>query len=73
MRPSDLAAAARTRVALRSGSARLTRIQAGVSAADIARVVGVSRMAVSDWECGRKVPTVAHALAYGKALAALAP
>jgi DNA-binding transcriptional regulator YiaG len=42
-----------------------------VSAADIARVIGVSRMAVSDWERGVKVPTVEHALAYGKALAAL--
>jgi len=71
VRPSDLAAAAKTRVALRAGSARLTRIQSGVSAAEIARAVGVSRTTVGDWEAGRKVPTAEHALAYGKALAAL--
>jgi DNA-binding XRE family transcriptional regulator len=73
VRPSDLAAAARTRVALRAGSAKLTRIQSGVSAAEIARVVGVARTTVCDWEAGRKVPTIEHALAYGRALAALAP
>jgi DNA-binding XRE family transcriptional regulator len=73
VRPSDFAAASRTRVALRAGSARLTRIEAGASAADVARVVGVARTTVRDWELGIKVPTLEHALAYGRALAALAP
>jgi DNA-binding transcriptional regulator YiaG len=42
-----------------------------VSAAEIARVIRVSRAAVSDWETGRRVPTDEHALAYGRLLAVL--
>lgn len=71
MRPADLAAATRTRTDLASGVAREARIAAGVSGADVARALGVSPAAVFWWECGRAKPTVAHALAYGRLLAAL--
>ena len=73
VRPIDLATAVRIRADLASDAARESREGAGVTAADIARVIGVSRQSVSAWECGREVPTVSHALAYGRALAALAP
>ena len=68
---SDLAAAAAVREDLASGAARKFRVAARVSAAEVARVVGVSRSAVSDWETGRCGPTAGHALAYGRALTAL--
>jgi DNA-binding transcriptional regulator YiaG len=45
---------------------------ASVSAAEIARALGVSRTTVGDWETGRRVPTAAHALAYGRLLRDLA-
>ena len=73
MRPADLATAVSVRADLASHRSRQSREAAGVTAADIARVVGVSRQSVSAWESGREVPTVPHALAYGRALAALAP
>jgi DNA-binding XRE family transcriptional regulator len=73
MRPSDLAAVARIRDDLRSGAARKARSAAGVTASEMARVLNVSRTSVSDWETGKRAPSVAHALAYGRALAALAP
>jgi DNA-binding XRE family transcriptional regulator len=72
VRPSDLAAAARIRADLKSGKAREARIAAGVSAADVARVLGVSEQAVFYWETKRNTPTIEHALAYGRVLAALA-
>ena len=72
MRQSELAAVARTRAGLRSGDARRAREAAGVSAAEVARVIRVSRATVSDWETGRRVPTDGHALAYGRLLAVLA-
>ena len=73
VRLTSLAAAVRVRADLASGVARATREASGVTAADVARVTGVSRQAVSAWETGREVPTVTHALAYGRALAALTP
>lgn len=71
MRPSDLASAARTRALLRSGEAARLRDEAEVTAAELARALGVTRQAVRSWETGAAVPTAEHALAYGKALAAL--
>lgn len=73
MRQSDLTAVARIRAELRSGDARRARESAGVSAAEVARIIRVSRATVSDWEAGRKSPTGEHALAYGKLLAVLRP
>lgn len=72
MRPSDLAAAAAVRDDLRSGAARERRIASGVTGADMARVLHVTPQAVFYWETGQSTPTVPHALAYGRALAALA-
>lgn len=77
MRTSDLAAAARIRGELRSGAARQQRINAGVSGAEVAREMqrrghGVTPQALHYWEVGTNVPTVEHALAYGRVLAALA-
>lgn len=71
MRPADLAAAVRIRADLASGTARQAREAAGITAADMARAIGVSRQAVSSWETGAVVPTLEHALAYGKVLTAL--
>ena len=71
MRPSDLAAAARTRAELKSGAARRRREAAGVSMAEVARVIGVSGQAVHYWETNRSIPKAANALAYGRVLAAL--
>lgn len=72
MRRSDITAAARIRQELRSGDARQARQAAGVSGAELAAVVGVTRQAVSSWETGASAPSVPHALAYGRVLAALA-
>lgn len=73
MRPSDLAAAVAARALLRSGEAARQREAAGVTAADIARALGVTRQAVRAWETDAAVPTIGHALTYGRTLAALAP
>ena len=74
VRSSDLAYAARVRGELRSGAARAERIGAGVSGAEVARAMRppVSPQAVFCWETAQKVPTVEHALAYGRVLAAVA-
>ena len=77
MRHSDLAEAARVRADLKSGAARQARIDAGVSGAEVARELrrrghGVTPQAVFYWETGVNMPTVEHALAYGRVLAALA-
>ena len=66
----------RVRADLKSGKARQARIDAGVSGAEVARELqrrghGVSPQAVFYWETGRSRPTVEHALAYGRVLAAL--
>jgi DNA-binding XRE family transcriptional regulator len=68
MRPADLALVASTRADLVSGAARAQREDAGVSQAEIAGAIGLSRQAVSKWESGRSVPSAPHALAYGRLL-----
>jgi DNA-binding XRE family transcriptional regulator len=50
----------------------MQREAAGVSMADVARVLGVTKQAVWYWETHQSVPTVEHALAYGRLLTALA-
>ena len=72
MRQSELAVVAATRARLASGDARAARLAAGVSAAEFARVIRVSRTAVGEWETGRKRPAAGHALAYGQLLARVA-
>ena len=71
MRPADLAAAVQARALLRSGEFARQRAAADITAADLARTLGVTRQAVRAWETGSAVPTLEHALAYGKLLAAL--
>lgn len=72
MRPSDLAAAVRTRAELASKAAREARENAEITAADMARTIGVTRQSVSSWETGATEPTLEHALAYGRVLRELA-
>lgn len=72
MRPADLALIARIRADLSSGCARSAREAARVSAAELAEAAGVTRQAVSKWETGRSTPSARHALAYARALAAVA-
>ena len=80
MRKSELAEATRVRADLASGKARQARIDAGVSGAEMARELQrrgcpVTAQALFYWETAgprRNVPTVKHALAYGKLLAELA-
>ena len=71
VRPSDLAAATRIRDDLRNGTARERRIASGHTGADMARVLHVTPQAVFWWETDQATPTVPHALAYGRALAAV--
>jgi transcriptional regulator with XRE-family HTH domain len=72
MRPADLALIAQARADLRSGRARELREAAGIHQGEVAAVVGVSRVAVSQWEAGVTAPTTGHALAYGRLLRDLA-
>lgn len=69
MRPADLALIAQTRADLKSGRAREA---AGIHQGEVAAVVGVSRVAISQWEAGVTAPTTAHTLAYGRLLRDLA-
>jgi DNA-binding transcriptional regulator YiaG len=71
VRPSDLTAANRVRAHLKTGGARAQRKAAGVSMRNVARVLGVTPQAVHYWETYQNVPTVEHALAYGRLLATL--
>ncbi len=47
---------------------RALRIAAGLSLAEVASAVGVSRQAVGHWEDGSRTPAAKHLTAYGKAL-----
>jgi DNA-binding transcriptional regulator YiaG len=71
MRPAELAIVAATRADLASGTAREAREAAGLSRAEFAEALGVSRQTVGNWETGRVKPTAEHALAYGRLLARL--
>lgn len=71
MNRRELAIIAETRAALADGTARARREAAGIRQAEFAKVLGVAPSAVSQWESGKRTPGTAHALAYGKALAAV--
>lgn len=60
------------RRAASDGSARLARIAAGASLAEVGRASGVSKGTVSRWERGLAVPRCPEALQYGYVLAILA-
>jgi DNA-binding transcriptional regulator YiaG len=47
------------------------RRNAGLTQADVGRVLGVSRVAVSRWESGRRRPSAQYVGAYGELLARL--
>lgn len=68
----DLARIAQVRADLVAGRAREARIAAGVKVGEIARELGVTPQAVSQWESGRRVPDTEHALAYARLLEAVA-
>jgi len=76
---ADLALIAATRRALRTGEARRVREAAGVTAKEMAAACGTSPSYVSMMErlgpdgIPLRVPGTRLALAYGRALAALAP
>jgi DNA-binding transcriptional regulator YiaG len=53
---SDVQKVAWVRRVARSGSARVIREAAGLSASEIARAIEVSPAAVSRWERGQRVP-----------------
>jgi DNA-binding XRE family transcriptional regulator len=71
VRPAELAAVAAFRAELASGKARTARESAGLSPAEVASALGVSRQTVGLWESGKRKPTAEHALAYGRLLARL--
>jgi DNA-binding XRE family transcriptional regulator len=72
VRHADLSLIAQTQADLASGKAREARKAARVTQADLAEALGVSRQAVTGWESGQRVPSSAHALAYGRLLRQLA-
>ena len=69
---ADLAFAMRTINALKTGQARHLREATGASQANIAKVLEVTRQAVSQWESGIRQPSAKHAIAYGRLLQRLA-
>lgn len=72
MNRSDLALIALVRADLKSGRAREAREAAGIHQAEVAKMLGVSRVAVSAWESGKCSPRTDRALAYGRLLRDLA-
>lgn len=61
----------RVRAQLRSGEARAIRKRAGLSQADVARVVGTDGPQVSRWESGKSVPRRGSALKLARLLTEL--
>lgn len=56
MTNDELEAIARVRRLLKTGSAKAIRVGAGVSQAELAGTVGVSKGTLSRWESGKRVP-----------------
>jgi transcriptional regulator with XRE-family HTH domain len=56
------------RTAANSGRSERLREAAGLTQADLARLVGVTAAAVSRWEAGLRTPRGTSAIAYAKAL-----
>jgi|NGEPerStandDraft_6_1074524.scaffolds.fasta_scaffold63398_4 transcriptional regulator with XRE-family HTH domain len=64
-------ALARVRRLAKSGEARVIRVEAGLSLAELGLRVGVGPATVHRWEMGKRSPHGEPALAYAAALAAL--
>lgn len=66
MQTDQVLAQARARRTLRTtpALARDLRQQAGLTQADVAAVLGVTRAAVSQWEAGKRVPRGDRAASY---------
>ncbi len=62
--PSDLHELAQGRVLIRSGVPRAVRKKLGLSLAEVAASVGVTRSSVLRWETGETAPRSAAALRY---------
>jgi DNA-binding XRE family transcriptional regulator len=60
------------RLAASDASARLVRIMAGASLAEIGRAIGSTKGTISKWERGLAVPRGEPAVRYGAVLATLA-
>jgi transcriptional regulator with XRE-family HTH domain len=71
MNRRDLILIAATRAQLADGSAKRSRLAAGIRTGEMAGVLGVTSQAVSQWESNRRTPDAAHALAYARVLAAV--
>lgn len=68
---ADGLALADMRAACRSGTARETRQEAGLTLREVGKIVNVTPRAVGLWETGRRNPTGPPALAYAKLLRSL--
>jgi transcriptional regulator with XRE-family HTH domain len=64
----ELALIADVRHRLADGRARAERQAAGIRQAEVAATLQVAPSTVSQWESGVRVPSAAHALAYGAIL-----
>lgn len=64
----DVALLIEGRAAASSGRGKRLREAAGLSRADLARLVGVTQPAISRWEAGERVPRGSSAIAYARAL-----
>lgn len=72
MRTQELELLIEGRAAAHNGHGRDLRTAAGLSRAEMARLVGVTQPAISRWEAGERTPSAACAVAYAKALRQLA-
>jgi DNA-binding transcriptional regulator YiaG len=59
---------AATRLRTRDGTAKAIRERAGLSASEVARLLGVSQPTVSNWENGKRVPRGEPAMKYAELL-----
>jgi transcriptional regulator with XRE-family HTH domain len=71
MNRRQLVELSRVRQRVTSGAARTIRVDAGLSMAEVARSLRVSRASVLRWERGERVPRGPVALAYGRLLEGL--
>lgn len=68
MTPDALVDLTRTRDLLRTGAARIVRVNAGLSLGEVATSLGVQPSTVMRWENGSRVPRGEAAVTYGRLL-----